>query len=231
MRFYRAHDLDLITFIETHEFNIMHAIYCALTALSRGEAFVIRIPPRRTDMPQLSRIYNRTLILDTEKDMGAIEILARIEPGYRNSFLKNLLRQYLCYPMSEEFLLSQKDADYFYELFAPLRAGRREAAAGFEKGTKKKAKTGKKRKAKKTAEAAELAERNKAEEKTSEKEASVSEPASMKEEKKAETELNMQDTAVKEAMPAYRNDTEREESDEENADDIFDSFSDIISSF
>lgn len=218
MRFYRAHDLDLITFIETHEFNIMHAIYCSLTALSKGEAFVIKIPPRRTEMPQLSRIYNRTLILDTEKDMGAIEILSRIEPGYRNSFLKNLLRQYLCYPMSEEFLLTQSDADYFYNLFAPLREGRREASAGFEKGAKKKSRAGRKSSAEKKPENTEKEER--------------AEPVSiMPAEEKPEHMPDTHSEATEETVSARPENTESEENSEENADDIFNSFSDIISSF
>lgn len=104
VRLYRLHDLDLITFSATHEFNIMRAIYSALTAFSKGEVFVIDIPPRREhQLPDLKRVYIKALTLDSEKDAAAIQILEDIAPGYRNSFLKHLLRLYLCHPLSEEY--------------------------------------------------------------------------------------------------------------------------------
>lgn len=143
MRFYRVHDLDIVTFIETHEFNISHAMYSALSAFSNGEAFVIKIPPRRrADLPQLRRVYSRALILDTEKDAKAISILSLIKPGYRNSFLKNLLRQYLCFPLSEEFLDDQESVSYFDDLFSVFRKDRKVAEAGsLIKETKEKKKS------------------------------------------------------------------------------------------
>ncbi len=131
IRLYRLHDLDLITFIETHEFNIVKAIYSSLSAFSKDDLFVIDIPARRIqDLPQLRRVYVKALSLDEEKDKRAIEILEKIEKGYRNNFLKNLLRQYLCNPMSEEFLIDQDDAEYFYKKFSIFREGKRVAKAG-----------------------------------------------------------------------------------------------------
>lgn len=109
IRLYRLHDLDLITFVETHEFNIISAIYSSLTAFAKGEAFVIEIPPRRQiQLPKLSRVYTKALVLDTEVDQEAIELLNKIGQGYRNNFLKNLLRLYLCNPLSEEFFKNIK---------------------------------------------------------------------------------------------------------------------------
>ena len=167
MRFYRVHDLDIVTFIETHEFNISHAMYSALSAFSRGEVFVIRIPPRRkADLPQLRRVYSRALILDTEKDAKAISILSLIKPGYRNSFLKNLLRQYLCFPLSEEFLDDQDTVSYFDELFSVFRENKRTADAGSIKKEKDISKDSEKRK--KTS--PKKAKPEKAEEKPAEKE-------------------------------------------------------------
>lgn len=109
IRLYRLHDLDLITFVETHEFNIISAIYSSLTAFAKGEVFVIEIPPRRQiQLPKLSRVYTKALVLDTEVDQEAIELLNKIGQGYRNNFLKNLLRLYLCNPLSEEFFKNIK---------------------------------------------------------------------------------------------------------------------------
>lgn len=109
VRLYRLHDLDLITFAVAHQFNIMGAIYAALSAFAKGKTFSFKIPPRRTEkLPQLRRVYIKVLTLDTEKDKDAIGILSNIVPGCRNSFLKNLLRLYLCTPLSEEYFKEVK---------------------------------------------------------------------------------------------------------------------------
>lgn len=131
IRLYRLHDLDLITFIMTHEFDIMHAIYSSVTAFAKGEAFLISIPPITTpEMPQLRRVYTKTLILDTEKDALTISMLDRISPGKRNNFFKNLLRLYLMYPFSECFFNSPEDLQYFEKKLKVFRTGQREVRAG-----------------------------------------------------------------------------------------------------
>ena len=131
IRLYRLHDLDLITFIMTHEFDIMHAIYSSVTAFAKGEAFLISIPPITTsEMPQLRRVYTKTLILDTGKDALTISMLDRISPGKRNNFIKNLLRLYLMYPFSECFFNSPEDLQYFEEKLKVFRTGQREVRAG-----------------------------------------------------------------------------------------------------
>lgn len=131
IRLYRLHDLDLITFIMTHEFDIMHAIYSSVTAFAKGEAFLISIPPiTKSEMPQLRRVYTKTLILDTEKDTLTISMLDRITPGKRNNFFKNLLRLYLMYPFSECFFNNPEDLQYFEEKLKVFRTGQREVRAG-----------------------------------------------------------------------------------------------------
>ena len=131
IRLYRLHDLDLITFIMTHEFDIMHAIYSSVSAFAKGEAFLISIPPiNNSEMPQLRRVYTKTLILDTEKDALTISMLNRISPGKRNNFIKSLLRLYLMYPFSESFFNSPEDLQYFEEKLKVFRTGQREVRAG-----------------------------------------------------------------------------------------------------
>lgn len=150
IRLYRMHDLDLITFIETHEFNVVKAIYSSLSAFAKGEVFVIEVPPRRIQkLPPLNRSYTKALILDNETDEDAIKILNQIAPGYRNSFLKQLLRMYLCHPLSEEFfrvVKKAKDSDtvifetpqhevdekseLFYQMFGIFREGKKSVKAG-----------------------------------------------------------------------------------------------------
>ena len=131
IRLYRAHDLDLITFMETHEFNITRAIYCALTAFSKNDYFVIDIPPKREmELNINKKVYAKQLSLDTEKDSTAIEILLKIKRGGRNNFLKNLLRSYLCNPIAESYLENEEDIKDFIKKFEVMKQSRRHASAG-----------------------------------------------------------------------------------------------------
>ena len=141
IRLYRAHDLDLITFVQSHRFNLNHALYVAITAFSKRDIFVIAVPPQKeTNVEKFKRVYSYSLILDTEKDAKAIEVLEKIKPGFKNNFLKNLLRIYLCYPLSEAFLSNEADLSIFEEKLSGFKVDRRIAEAGFEKGAKKKRK-------------------------------------------------------------------------------------------
>ena len=131
IRLYRAHDLDIIAYIESHEFNMIKAVYSALHAFCEGEVFVIEIPPKKKGIPPTKRRkYCKSLRLDTEKDAKAIALLSKIAPGYRNNFLKNLLRMYLCTPLSENFLTNKEDMDEFVKMFAILKKGKRCVKAG-----------------------------------------------------------------------------------------------------
>lgn len=131
IRLYRTHDHDLVTFIETHQFNLVRAVYSALTAFSKGEVFVISIPPERIDGNLvLNRVYSRLLTLDTNKDADAIAVMDKLKDGSKNNFLKNLLRLYLCNPMSEQFLKDTGDTDFFYQKFEIFRKGKKEVHAG-----------------------------------------------------------------------------------------------------
>ena len=142
VRLYKIHDLDLITFLETHEFNFIRALYSALTAFCNGELFVIEVPPTKTQFTQIKRSYTKVLTLDAEKDAAAIAILDKLAPGYRNNFLKNILRQYLCFPLSEEFLKDSSDMDMFLDMFQIFRHGKKIARAGkIKKQTVSKKKT------------------------------------------------------------------------------------------
>lgn len=139
IRLYRAHDLDLITFVQTHRFNLNHAIYVALTAFSNNEVFVIAVPPKRDIVvSKLKRVYSYTLILDVEKDIKVIQVLDKIKNGYKNNFIKNLLRLYLCYPLAEAFLEDEAEMEFFENQFKEFKKNRRLAEAGFEKKRRKK---------------------------------------------------------------------------------------------
>ena len=136
VRLYRSHDIDLLTFLMTRQFDVMHAIYCALSAFQKGEAFVIEIPPGTNELPPLNRVYSRSLVLDKEKDAAIIEMVEKIKPGRRNNFFKNLLRVYLSYPYSNDFFSRPSDQEWFDERTDAIRKGRRVVKAGKIRGSK-----------------------------------------------------------------------------------------------
>lgn len=131
VRFYTSHDLDLVTFTLTHDFDILRAMYSALTAFAKGESFIIQVPPATRAVPEsMRRIYTKGLLLDTEKDKEAIRVLDMVVPGKRNSFLKNLLRIYLMYPFSECFFEDPEGLAFCEKQLEACREGRRTVRAG-----------------------------------------------------------------------------------------------------
>lgn len=106
VRFYKAHDLDLITYMASHTINIRMTLYYVFRAYCNGQAVGIRIPEHSGEKPaEYKKIYYTDLSLDTEKDKKMVQFMEGIKPGFRNNFLKNLLRQYFCTPLVEDFLI------------------------------------------------------------------------------------------------------------------------------
>lgn len=141
---YKVHDLDLITYMMSYEFNITHAAYCALKAFAKHELFIIKTPPRvpvTIQMDDIKHVYRKTMILYEDRDPEVIALLDMIKNGYKNNFIKNILRQYLCIPLTPSFLKDPQDMDIFSEYFHIFREGKREAAAGLKKGRSKDRKT------------------------------------------------------------------------------------------
>lgn len=138
IRFYYAHDLDLFTLMENHEFDVIRAIYTSLKAFANNEVFVIAKPPLREEPIKLKKIYRTNLYLDTAKDADIIGMLDKISNGYKNNFFKNLLRIYLGCPIYENFLIDEKDKLYFDTKLDMIRDNRKVVRAG--KPVKKKKK-------------------------------------------------------------------------------------------
>lgn len=131
LRFYLPHDMDLISLMITHEMDIVHAMYCSVKSFVRKESFAIKIPPLRNVPMEKKRVFHRNLSLDSKRDQDILDLLECIEPGYRNNFLKNILRLYLFYPGTEAFLTNPEDMpklETYYEVF---RKDKRVADAAF----------------------------------------------------------------------------------------------------
>lgn len=123
IRLYRAHDLDLVALLERREFSIQRAAYAALKAYCGGQAFVISQPPAKTVQGKIKRTYGRKLILDSEKDAEVIEVLEKITKGYRNNFIKNILRLYIREPLTESFLIDESQQESFHHSFEIFKEG------------------------------------------------------------------------------------------------------------
>ncbi len=120
LRLYMPHDMDLISLMTTHEMDIVKAMYCAITAFVKRDSFAIKIPPLRQTEMKKQHMYHCNLSLDTEKDKEVIELLECIESGYRNNFLKNVLRLYLFCPATEAFFTDSekmKEMEVYYRTF------------------------------------------------------------------------------------------------------------------
>lgn len=137
LRLYNPHDIDLISLMVRHQMDIIKAVYCAVTAFANKESFVIRIPPLRECTLESKRVYSKHLTLDLEKDQTVIQLLDRIEPGYRNNFLKNILRLYLIYPATETFFIDSENLELFETHYQTLMQGKRCVDAAVLKDTKR----------------------------------------------------------------------------------------------
>ena len=141
VRLYRFHDRDLISFMETHNFNIAKALYVALNAFTHEDYVKIIIPPkadkRDKKLPNVRRgggeraSYTVSIRLDEEKDAEALDLLNRIESGYLNSFLKSILRLYLAAPVTTDFLIDpERDSEFFKKKCEIFSKDKRLANAG-----------------------------------------------------------------------------------------------------
>ena len=127
IRLYRAHDLDLIKYIESRCLDTNKAFYCVLKSYCKNEVFGIKLPHLSgIEERKYKSVYQRNLILHEGKDDDIIQLLSSIKPGYRNSFMKNLLRQYLCVPIVEDYYLDPKiHANRIESTFRLLQGSRR----------------------------------------------------------------------------------------------------------
>lgn len=137
LRFYLPHDIDLISLMITHQMDIVQAMYCAISSFVKHESFAIKLPSLRDVPMEKKRVFHRNLSLDLKRDKAVIELLERIEPGYRNNFLKNILRLYLFCPVTEAFLTDPNDMELFEDYCQVFTEGKRKADAAAIKPKKR----------------------------------------------------------------------------------------------
>ena len=96
MRLYRQHDMDLVGLYRTEGFKFQKQVKAALKAHAKNEEY-------RIEQPKTAKIKEgyvpKTILmhiyLDSTNDIDAITVLKTIRVGYRNAFLKAIVRKYL----------------------------------------------------------------------------------------------------------------------------------------
>ena len=125
LRLYYPHDIDLLSFIETHDIDFSETAGDILRAFFNQEFFILNPEPRTEPfIGTRKRICRRELILDEddEKDQKIISCLSAIKKGCINNFVKNLFRLYLCMTISRnELNWTKPEAEELFTLLPTLK--------------------------------------------------------------------------------------------------------------
>mgnify|MGYP006889649423 CR=1 FL=1 len=96
IRLYHYHDLDLVSLYREGRISIPKAVKLTLNAFARKR--YVRLETVDKKCEKIAKpVYMFNIILDEKKDKDAIDLLNKIDKGYRNNFIKQLLRVYLCF--------------------------------------------------------------------------------------------------------------------------------------
>lgn len=98
IRLYKKQDLDLISLYQCPNFSLPQTIRTVVNACAVNEPIFIDLPNtvELTPLSQLQQCLQFHIIFSEEKDgEQTIRFLKNILPGYRNNFIKNLIRCYL----------------------------------------------------------------------------------------------------------------------------------------
>ena len=131
IKLYSYHDLDLVSLYKTGRIAFPETTRQVLNSYARKEVYKVRPLPlnenRAAKYPQkmYRKFYHYHVDLDSKEDADAIRLMRTITAGYRNNFIKSVLRQYLCGIFTEEY--SKKgDARFFNEMSRRIQGDRDE---------------------------------------------------------------------------------------------------------
>ena len=113
IRLYHYHDLDLVSLYREGRISIPKAVKFTLNAFARKR--YVRLETVDKKCEKIAKpVYMFNIILDEKKDKDAIDLLNKIDKGYRNNFIKQLLRVYLCFVLPGCYT-AQENLGYFSE--------------------------------------------------------------------------------------------------------------------
>ena len=113
VRLYHYHDLDLVSLYREGRLSVSKAAKIALNSFAQKKYFIMEAKEKKAEKVA-KPVYMFNIVLNEKKDRDAIELLNKIEKGYRNNFIKQLLRLYLRYEIPDCYI-SSENAGYFIE--------------------------------------------------------------------------------------------------------------------
>ena len=131
IKLYSYHDLDLVSLYKTGRIAFPETTRQVLNSYARKEVYKVRPLPlnenRAAKYPQkmYRKFYHYHVDLDNKEDADAIRLMRTITDGYRNNFIKSVLRQYLCGIFTEEYS-KEGDARFFNEMSRQIQGDRDE---------------------------------------------------------------------------------------------------------
>ena len=145
VKLYSYHDMDLVSLYKTGQVSFPETTRQILNSYANKEAYKVRL--LETNTKRLSRYpsdsyrkyYHYHVVLDEKDDGDAVRLLKHITPGYRNNFIKAILRQYLCGAFIADYSIDG-DTKFFDEMSRRFQGDREERDVKLEKRKKKKAK-------------------------------------------------------------------------------------------
>ncbi len=124
VKLYHYHDLDLVYLYRHGNISFCSAAKIALKAFANKEFFVFEIAEPCRNIAQ-HRTYRFQIKFDDQEDKEVIDMLNKISKGCRNNFIKEVLRNYIPFTMTSEYVISQEDISYFNERFSIMYAGKK----------------------------------------------------------------------------------------------------------
>lgn len=131
VKLYSYHDMDLVGLYKTGKVSFPETTRQVLNSYARGEVYKVKLlhtnEKRLAKYPKTSfrKYYHYHVMLDGKDDADAISLLHKITPGYRNNFIKVVLRQYLCGVFLEEYC-TNGDTSFFNEMSRKFQGERDE---------------------------------------------------------------------------------------------------------
>lgn len=136
IRLYHYHDLDLVSLYREGRLSIPKAVKYSLNAFA--EKRYVRLETNNKKCEKVARpVYTFNVILNEKKDKKAIELLDKIDKGFRNNFMKQLLRVYLGFALPECYTTAENLA-YFSEREKEIFKERKTVPAPAVRNVKKK---------------------------------------------------------------------------------------------
>lgn len=112
VKLYYYHDIDLVSIYRSADISFPDATKKALKAYAEGKAFKIKVGEKKDKRTHeiYKKCFHYYIALNEEKDKEIIELLNNITFGYRNNFIKTVLRHYLGCELSAEYLTNNDQA-------------------------------------------------------------------------------------------------------------------------